>query len=360
MTTSEIAEAIAKAARPFPFLGEITVAALRALVRSELGDEKILDEFRPRGDNMAKAVPPAVILHVISGNTPHAGLQSLIRGLLLHSLNLCKVPRGGLPQLNAFSEELPQPLGQSIEIAESLSEEWLSRADVVVAFGSDETIEDLRSRIRPDQIFLPHGHRVSFGVIFDDPHLESPTAAASDASLYDQQGCLSPHLFYVRETSSLSARRYAGALALAMESFEKDHPRRALSTAESSRVTACRETSRFLQANGAGVELWESAGSTAWTVIYEDDPAFRVSPLNRVVYVKPLPIPLKPALDSVRSHLSTVGIWPCKLQLARELEDLGVSRICPIGRMQFPPLEWHPDGIQPLASMVSWLDYEGR
>ena len=34
-------------------------------------------------------------------------------------------------------------------------------------------------------------------------------AAAFDASVYDQQGCLSPHVFYVEERGPLSPRKFA-------------------------------------------------------------------------------------------------------------------------------------------------------
>ena len=36
----------------------------------------------------------------------------------------------------------------------------------------------------------------------------------------------------------------------------------------------------------AGHALWQSRNSTAWTVVYEADPRFQVSCLNRFIYVK--------------------------------------------------------------------------
>ena len=86
MTTRERAERIVMAAAAFEgFLGKQRVEDLMALVELELGS---LDEFVARGDVRSKAIAPATILHVVSGNSPHAGLQSLLRGVLLGSRNL--------------------------------------------------------------------------------------------------------------------------------------------------------------------------------------------------------------------------------------------------------------------------------
>ena len=42
--------------------------------------------------------------------------------------------------------------------------------------------------------------------------------------------------------------------------------------------------------------IWESPDSTAWTVIYEEEPLFAISCLNRVAFVKPLPEDISGAL----------------------------------------------------------------
>jgi hypothetical protein len=40
------------------------------------------------------------------------------------------------------------------------------------------------------------------------------------------------------------------------------------------------------------------------------------------------------------------------------LAEVGVSRICPVGRMQFPPVTWHQDGQPVLTPLVRWIDCE--
>ena len=100
MNTAERATAIAKAAEPFcALLGPTTADDLLAWLRAELGSSEALDCWIDHGRAKTKAVAPGTILHVVSGNTPHAALQSLIGGLLLGSRNLVKLPRGGLIEI---------------------------------------------------------------------------------------------------------------------------------------------------------------------------------------------------------------------------------------------------------------------
>ena len=360
LTTAERAGHLAAGTGSFrDLLGEVTTADLLALVCADLGHEEILDGFQPHGPHLARAVAPGMILHIVSGNTPHAGLQSLLRGLLLGSHNLCKLPSGGLvPELAAFRATLPPPLAAAVELSETLPDAWLDRADAAVVFGSDATVAELRRRVPPDRTFIAHGHRVSLGVIFDDPEARSVDVAAQAVSLFDQQGCLSPQGFYVRG----NARAYAERLAAAMARRHASHPRAALEPGSAAALVAWREERRFQTANApAQYALWTSPGSTAWNVFYDGaDPGFTPSPLYRTVIVKPLPTDLRGALAPVRTFLSAVGIWPATREHVDWLaaQNLGASRLCALERMQLPPLTWHQDGVAPLASLVRWVDGE--
>ncbi len=124
-----------------------------------------------------------------------------------------------------------------------------------------------------------------------------------------------------------------------------------------------REDYGFRAANDDHFSIWMSddGKSTDWTVIHDAaNPEFTVSPLDRVVFVKPLPADLGGALAKVSAHLSAVGYWPPGEEHARWVAEhvRGVSRICPLGQMQFPPVTWHQDGGPVLASLVRWVDLE--
>src|SRR6188472_1465252 len=112
MNTEARATHLAAAIAQFPWLGETTATDLLALLTAELGDPQVLETFRWHGAHLSRAVAPPVLLHILSRNTPAAGLQSLIRGLLLGSQNLCKLPSTGLPEMLQFREALPSELAE--------------------------------------------------------------------------------------------------------------------------------------------------------------------------------------------------------------------------------------------------------
>jgi hypothetical protein len=87
--------------------------------------------------------------------------------------------------------------------------------------------------------------------------------------------------------------------------------------------------------------------------------------LNRFVYVKlvaGLPEVLAGA-DRVRDQVSTVGLaapGSRGAEVATALARWGATRLCPIGRMQYPPLAWRHDGRLGLGDWVRWTDWEHR
>jgi hypothetical protein len=345
MNTADRAIALAEACQAFEWLGPTTAEDLLGLVTSELGSADALDRSPPH------VVAPKTILHVLAGNTPAAALQTLVRGLLLGAHNLAKLPSAGLSEVDAFIQRLPAELAAKVEVARELPQDWLARAEAVIVFGSDETIAHFHSLVRPDQRFAGHGHKVSFGVVFDDPGCQSARAAAIDATMWDQLGCLSPHVFYVQK----SARTYGAALADALRQSE---PRKPAPLSVANSIRALREDFSFRAANGEPCEVWRSEGSTTWTVLYDETPGFPRTPLHRTIFVKPFPLDFAAELRTVHTHLSCAGIFPSTPENAARVATTGVSRICPIGRMQFPPLTWRQDGEPVLASLVRWVDFE--
>lgn len=359
MNTADRAQAIAAAAEPFrALLGPTSSGDLLAWVAAELGSAEALDRWIPHGDARTKALAPDKIVHVVSSNTPHAALQSLVGGLLLGSRNLVKLPQGGLVEVDEFLSRLPERLRSTVETAPALSESWLASADAVIVYGSDETIAALRARTPAGKIFIGHGHKASLGIVWDDPAFESCAGAARDASLFDQQGCLSPQVFYVRENRPGFARAYAEHLASAMDQFNRTHPRGPLTVEENADIANLRAAYRFRAAGDLRVALWEGGGHLDWTVIYEEDAWFTASPLNRVIFVKPLPEDLSGAMGPAVDHVGAVGLWPCTQELADRFAALRPSRFCPIGRLQDPPWTWHNGGLARLASLVKWVDFE--
>ncbi len=374
------------------FFRQLTAENLQALLEQELGDaisvtgdgcQVTSDAVSPRPTSH---VPrhfwrgPEFIVHIAPGNVPNPALMSIVLGLLTRSAQFVKCASGAafLPRLFAHSLYDADPkLGACLEIAEwrggkvDLETALFAGADCVTATGSDETLADIRARLPVKIRFLGYGQRVSFGYV-DSAVLHVSSArqiishAADDVVAWNQLGCLSPHVIYVQSGGKVSPEQFAEMLADELERREQTEPRGELAT-EHAAVIASRRAFYQVRAaartEGAETLMWHSRDSTAWTVIYEADPRFQLSCLNRFVYVKgvkDLHEMLQNA-ECMRGQVSTVGIAAPERkarELAEQLARWGVTRVCPLGRMQNPPLTWRHDGRPALGDLVTWTDFE--
>ena len=84
-------------------------------------------------------------------------------------------------------------------------------ADLIGAFGEDETIARVRRRIGQKPRLVAYGRRLSFGVVFRSSltgakAASTAWASARDVWLYDQRGCLSPRMYFVEGGTADFAR----------------------------------------------------------------------------------------------------------------------------------------------------------
>ncbi len=354
-------------------------AALMALLEEELGDPNVLDAFcpRPAAAGSRRALGPALTTHIFSGNVPGLPAVSLIHGLLVKSANLGKPASEEPvfpvlfarslaavdPRLAACVAILPWAGGDTAVEAAAFS-----ASEAVIAYGHDAAIESIRARVPSGVRFVGHGHRVSLAVIGREVLAPGASAdlakrVAYDVSLFDQQGCVSPHLVYVERGGAISPQEFAACLADAMAAFEKAMPRGRLSVEEVSAIQQVRTDIELRGLREEAVRLFGSPGGTAWTVIYEDDPTFVPSCLNRVVRVKALTdlAELPSLLRPVSRYLQTVGTalpGERRHRLAEILAPIGVCRVCPIGEMPHPPLTWCHDGGFSLLPLLRWTTIE--
>lgn len=352
---------------------------LRELLRAEFGDPRVLDGFipAPRAHGQQAAFGPRLAVHVFSGNVPGVAVTSLIRSLLVKAGTLGKAAVGEPLLAALFARGVAEgdaALGACLAVTywaggdEMMERAALDAADAVVVYGGAEAVASIRARTPATARFLGYGPRVSFGVVGraaleGDGAREAARGAALDASTFDQQGCVSPHLFYVEEGGSVEPEAWAGLLAEAMAETERALPRGILAPGESSAIRQLRGEAEFAEAAGGGLRLHASAEGTAWTVVYDPRPDFTASCLNRVVRVKPVArLDEVPALvERFAPVLQTVGIAGAPAEtraLALALGRMGASRFAPLGRMAWPPPWWHHDGRPPLRDLVRWVDLE--
>ncbi|MGE3313115.1 MAG: acyl-CoA reductase, partial [Limisphaerales bacterium] len=325
----------------------------------------------------AQARGPELLAHVAAGAMPTPVVTGLLHGLLVRSAQFVKCASGNsrIPRLFAHSlREVEPKLASCVELAawvggETVLEAALwDEADCVVVSGTDETLDALRRRIPRRVRFVGHGHRVSAGYVAREVlgPLDAPRtieAAAADVAAWDQVGCLSPHVIYVETGGLLPPEIFAERLAGELARVEERLPRGRVSEAVATGIFERREMYRVRAAGGDGTRIWSSDESTAWTVVYEVDPQFQLSCGNRFVYVKPVDT-LEECLrlaEPIRGQWSTVGLSAAGLrvdELAQQFASWGVTRVCPLGRMQSPPLTWRHDGRPVLGDLVTWTNHE--
>ena len=366
------------------FFRQITRENLHALLIQDLGGIQRLDELVAGGqgqssDRAALAAAPEFLAHITAGNLPNPTLMSMVLGVLTRSAQFVKCARGAafLPRLFAHSIYESDPkLGACLEIADwrggsvELESALFAEADCVTVTGGDDALAAIRARAPHHLRLLAYGHRLSFGYVTGEALPSSFRArqvaarAADDVVAWNQLGCLSPHVIYVQQTGVVTAEGFAELLAEELEKREASEPRGELPVETAAAIAARRGFYEVRAAHApGGTRHWCSRDSTAWTVIYESDPLFQLSCLNRFVYVKAV-ADLKTLLegaDSVRGKVSTVGVagdGDKMPELANQLARWGARRICPLGQMQSPPLTWRHDGRPALGDLVTWTDWE--
>lgn len=364
------------------FFSEMTQENLEALVMQELGHHHRMDKPvsspEERETHRASLVRgPELLVHIASGNIPAPAWMSIAMGVLVRSAQLMKCATNAslLPRLYAHSlYEVEPKLGACLEIAcwhggnTEIEEALFAQSDCVTATGSDETLASIRRSLPIQCRFVGYGHRVSFGYISHkalshETIKEVVERAATDVIAWNQLGCLSPHVFYVEDGDEHMGEKFAEKLAAELARREEIEPRGQIPVQASATIASRRAFYEVRAAHSPETRHWFSPESTAWSVVYEADPQFQKSCLHRFIYVKgvkDLTEALKGA-ELVREYISTVGLAVAAEEskdLVPKLARWGVPRICPLGRMQHPPLGWRHDGRPALADLITWTDWE--
>jgi len=349
------------------FFSRFTPGNFQALLAQDLGADTGRHFWRG----------PGLLVHITAGNLPNPALMSLTLGLLTRSAQFVKCASGAsyLPRLFAHSlYGLDPKLGACLELAEwrggdaALEDALFAAADCVTATGSDETLAAIRQRLPAKTRFLGYGHKVSFGFVAREALRAEEIAAlvaraADDVVAWDQNGCLSPHVIYVEERGEVESDQFAALLAAELMKRESAGPRGPVPFEISAAIASRRAMYETLAVHRGDIKIWASQDSTAWTVVFEHQPRFHFSPLNRFIFIKPVPdaAGVFAGIDELHGNISAVGMAAPPeraMDLARQFARWGATRICPLGQMQNPPLTWRHDGRPALGDLVTWTDFE--
>jgi len=251
----------------------------------------------------------------------------------------------------------------------------MAAADVVVAYGSDETVASLRDAAPVTARFVAYHHRLGVavvgrpaldGTIDEGAVAEGPSRVATETAraiaTFEHRGCVCPNVVYVEEGATTSPAQFAEEVALALSELETSLPSVDLDAPDAADLQQARGTAELHAASGA-VRLTHGSASGSWTVLYEEDPVVVPPLVGRSVRIRPIgdASELPEALEPIGGHLQTVGYSGLKdraAELTARLGRIGVSRVVPLRDVSFPPPWWLHDGRGPLTQLIRWVELE--
>ena len=354
---------------------------LHRFVAEDFANAKLLDEFQPRASGgWSKAIGPDLLVHVWAGNVPGLPLWSLISGLLVKAGTIGKVSSAEPLFAGWFARllvEVEPRLADCLAVvwwkggdaeAEAVEAVLFSQAEVVLAYGGNHALAKIRQQVPASTRFLPHGHKLSFGVVSAQAldarqALATARAAAWDVVQYEQQGCYSPQVFYVARGGKTSPQEFAQYLASELAALQHKFPRPPLALEDAVSVASWRQAWEFEALARADTALIGDA-SQPWCVAFcAQAKPLSPSALNRTVAVVAVDSlnAVIPLIARQRQYLQTVGVAAATEELlpfAASLGAVGVTRICALGAMAAPPAGWHHDGRFSLLDLVRMVDVE--
>jgi hypothetical protein len=318
------------------------------------------------GSSICVRAVPTRQLHVTAGNSPLLPFLSWLRAMATKGAAVIKCPAEATATTAVLALAMDavdprHPIARHSSLVywkggDRQIEDVLLAPNVfdrLVVWGSSEAVGDLvqRSSHLKTVVFRPRYGVSLIGreAIRSDPEGVA-RAAASDATISNQQACLSSLVHYV-EGSEEEAVRYCDALAGALSRWDEALP--------APRSDAAVGRLRRLQ-RGAGLDgrWWQNPGSHgpgSAVVLMRDGFEIATHPMCRLVVVRPV-ARLSDAIELLTPAVSTVGVAPesCRLELRDRIAAAGVSNIMPLGECERAYAGMPHDGLRMLSELVNW------
>ncbi|HEY5425731.1 MAG TPA: acyl-CoA reductase [Candidatus Tumulicola sp.] len=347
----------------------LTESAIEAVIVSELGSLRALDEFVERqGRPRARALPIGRVCVISSRSTIGVAIVPAVFALCAKCDVLVKDREDAL--VAAFFATLADELDELREAA--IARPWDGRDaaglpgafDAVVAYGSDETLTHIRRSLPIATRMVAFGAKASCGYVAREALADAAAArrvardAARDLVLYETEGCLSLHVLFAERGGAVSSQDFAALLGREVERAAVEFPVGARDVADVVRIAGARDAAVFRAAGGNGA-VYSDASASYVTILdppESDPPAF----LARTLGIRSVDSPAQ-AAEYVERHrlpieaLAVAGLRPDLTALAIRI---GAARIAPLGRLQSPPLGAYHGGRPRVSDFIFWLTDE--
>lgn len=285
----------------------LSTAKLSALLRRDRGP------FRGMEGKLA--------VHVVPANVPNPSVTSVVLGLLADADNAVKLSRRDPGLFGVWLESLAAhdpSLASRVTLFSSPAGlvSRLREASLVIAYGSDETVAELKKLSPKGARFVGYGDRVS-AAVFSRTSLTDACAraAAYDAWMMDRRGCMSPDAFFVEAGGPVEPEVFAAAVADELEKLRAGR----ISFSRALRLKGARDREKLRAVKG------ESVSPRVPVRVFRSEKEL-VRLLRR--YGKKF------------QTAAVEGPPEFRRRVEGALRRLGASRVCRAGEMQRPPLSW--------------------
>ena len=216
----------------------------------ELGNERIMDEWCRQKASWVRAFPYGIVLHSMVGNMALANAFTLLWAAMTKNISLGKLPARDpatpLALAQAFVDVDPKhPMARAMSVMywkhdSALVSAACDIADVVFAWGGNNSIKQLKEKVPANVPFVEFGPKWSLAVV-DLDQCDNEMAAwrmAADVTFYDQEAntTQSTMVWAIPRAGRSSSLAEGVRMAFRSIAFERIHlPTRAMQSARAPR-----------------------------------------------------------------------------------------------------------------------------
>ena len=292
---------------------------------------------------------PQNLFAIIGGSLPDPTISVVVTALALRIPLLLKPPSAHPAFAIALISGIQQAdpvLGKCLGMVNKAGKDpkvkvFIEKAASVIVFGDDSTVLSVQ-QARPHRQTLTFGHQEAVEVISDTCTDEDFLAIARDICMYDQAGCLSPHIVALKQ-GVMPLETFSKRLYEALKSIERILPAGSVSFDDAARTRV------FAQG------LTGQGGCLAYPDVLLPNVAFNIprpfmsGPGNRFIQVMEfgdgddLFVVLKP----LQQHIQAFAVHPdpqALVPLLQEHPDFAGAWLTYPGNLQSPPILWPENG----------------
>ncbi len=313
-------------------------------------------------------------LHIGAGTVPGVTAASMIRALMVKSAVWAKPGLGDVALSVAFARgiaEVDPEAAAAVAVTYWPGDDTpvaaLTRPDLVVAYGGSDTVARLRTGLPITTPLVAYHHRLSFGAVAREALTATDAGAVGEAvalaaAVFDQRGCVSPHLIFAEVGGEVDPKAWAAQVADACARTGRTLPAGRWTAGEASAVQQLRGAMEMKASVDPSVSL-ETGERLAWTVVVDagaspESPCagrtVRIRPVDDLAQIPSIVAGLAPVLQTV----GFAGPADRAEALAEALSIVGVTRVCSFEDQPFPPPWWKHDGRSPLTPLVRWTELD--